>query len=260
MPKQSTLSAPFLRKLELIEDRLVAGTYPSDLPILEGGRLTIEFRRPITIFVGENGTGKSTLLEAIAGQIGFAAGGGSRDHRVDRNDQPRLANALRLSWLPKVPNGFFFRAESFFNFARYIDDLTEEFPIMRGNYGEGPLHDRSHGESFLALFENRLDHSRRAIYLMDEPEAALSPARQARFIRYLSQAEASGNIQIVMATHSPILMAYPTAQLLSFDGGRIRPVRAADTTNYRMFRKFFADPDAFYREALGREAPTAEDS
>ena len=249
MARNASLAAPFLKRLELRDGHGGSG-YPFDLPILEGGRLRIDFDRRITIFVGENGTGKSTLLEAIAGQIGFASSGGSRDHRFDKADQPTLANALRLSWLPKVPNGFFFRAESFFNFARYIDELSTEWPAMRGDYGGRPLHDQSHGEFFLALFENRLGSSRRAIYLMDEPEAALSPARQIRFLRHLARAEASGNVQVILATHSPILMGYPTARLLSFDGGRIHELTVADAANYRELARFFADPDEFYCRAL----------
>lgn len=244
------LQAPFLRRLSLVWKDREAEEYPFDLPLLEGGRLSISFDRPITIFVGENGSGKSTLLEAIAGQIGFASGGGSRDHRFDKSDQPSLADALRLSWLPKVPNGYFFRAESFFNLARYLDNVAVEYPPMRDDYGGRALHDQSHGESFLALFENRLGIKRRAIYLMDEPEAALSPTRQVRFVRHLARAEASGNIQIIMATHSPMLMAYPTAQLLSFDGGRIHESTAAETSNYRELERFFADPADFYRKAL----------
>jgi predicted ATPase len=202
------------------------------------------------IFVGENGSGKSTLLEAIAEHIGFAPQGGSRDQQSGRPELSALARALRLSWLPKVPNGFFFRAESFFNFARYVDELAKDWPIMRADYGGRPLHDQSHGESFLALFENRLGSSRRAIYLMDEPEAALSPERQIRFLRHLARAEASKNVQIIMATHSPILMGYPGAQLLSFDGGRLHETTASETSNYRELARFFRDPAAFYRDAL----------
>ena len=248
---KSGLKAPFLKRLALVWPKDGTDRFPFDLQVLEGGNLTIEFRRPIAILVGENGTGKSTLLEAMAGQIGFASRGGSRDHRFDKTDQPSLANALRLSWLPKVPNGFFFRAESFFSFARYVDELAKEWPAMRADYGGRPLHDQSHGESFLALFENRLGSNRRAVYLMDEPEAALSPARQIRFLRHLARAETSGNVQIIMATHSPILMGYPGAQLLSLDGGRLHETAPSETSNYRELQRFFADPAAFYREALG---------
>jgi predicted ATPase len=251
----SGLKAPFLKRLALAWPKDGTEKFPFDLPILRGGSLSIEFRRPVTIFVGENGTGKSTLLEAIAGQVGFASAGGSRDHRFDKADQPPLANVLRLSWLPKVPNGFFFRAESFFNLARYLDRVALEYPPMRDSYGGRPLHDQSHGESFLALFKNRLGSSRRAVYLMDEPEAALSPARQIRFLRHLARAEASGNIQIILATHSPILMGYPGAQLLSFDGDRVHETTASETSNYRELERFFADPAAFYRDALADQMP-----
>lgn len=148
--KTRSLVSPFLRRVELLKEAHRGEEFPFNLPIFRSGSLAIDFDRRITILVGENGTGKSTLLEAIAGQIGFASAGGSRDHRFDKTDRPPLASALRLSWLPKVPNGFFFRAESFFNFAQYIDELSGEWPAMRADYGGRLLHDQSHGESFLA--------------------------------------------------------------------------------------------------------------
>ena len=131
----------------------------------------------MTFFVGENGSGKSTLLEAVADVLGFNPEGGGRDHqdRDERDDRDDLASALKLSWLPKVTDGFFMRAESFFNFASYLDQVS-----TLERYGGRSLHEQSHGESFLALFANRFD---RGIYLLDEPEAALSPQRQLAFLR-----------------------------------------------------------------------------
>jgi predicted ATPase len=175
------------------------------------------------VFAGENGSGKSTLLEAIADHIGLGRGGGSKDHR-DVADEPAggLASMLRFSWLPKIANGFFFRAETYFELVRYLEETAKDWPLMRANYGLTPLDQQSHGEAFLALFENRLGNDRRAIYLFDEPEAALSPQRLARFVRLLRRAELSRNVQILMATHSPVLMGYPGAQLLDLGGGAIR--------------------------------------
>jgi predicted ATPase len=149
--RKTVLKPPFLKRLAVLPERMQAGAYPFDLPILEEGRLAFDFERSITFFVGDNGTGKSTLLEAIARQCGFGVRGGSRNqaHR-DGDGQPDLAAALRLSWLPKVATGFFLRAESFFDFASYIDELG---PEGQAPYGGKSLHAQSHGQSFFALFE-----------------------------------------------------------------------------------------------------------
>jgi len=167
--RKSNLKAPFLKRLTLLSERTEADSYPFNLPVLDAGRLDLAFDRAITFSIGANGTAKSTLLEAIAQQCGFNLGGGSRDHRFGGTprDMP-LAEALRLSWLPKVTEGFFLRAESFFNFASYIDEVST---LKR--YGERRFHEQSHGQSFFALFRHRLGDDWRAIYLLDEPEAAL---------------------------------------------------------------------------------------
>ena len=236
------LKAPFLKRLTLLPERMQAEDYPFNLPILEGGRLVLRFDRAITFFVGDNGTGKSTLLEAIARQCGFSVLGGGRNQAYrDKVDGPDLAPALRLSWLPKVSKGFFLRAESFFDFANYIDGMGAE---GQEPYGRKSLHAQSHGQSFFALFENRLRGTRQAIYLLDEPEAALSPRRQIEFLGLLHAWEEPGNVQMIIATHSPIIMSYPGATLLSFDGGRIQPARYTETDHYRITRRFLMDHES----------------
>lgn len=240
------LRAPFLKRLTLLPERLHADGYPFNLPILEDGKLELTFDRPITFFIGDNGTGKSTLLEAIAKHCGFNLGGGSRDHAFGGvpHDMP-LANALRLSWLPKVTDGFFLRAESFVNFATYIDEVSPAEQMRRPRYGSKRLHAQSHGQSFFALFENRVGDDRRAIYLLDEPEAALAPARQIEFLALLHAWEKAQNFQFIIATHSPIIMSYPNARLLSFDGAKIRRVEYTDTDHYRITRRFLMDHHRF---------------
>jgi len=140
------------------------------------------------------------------------------------------------------------RAESFFNLASYIDELAREHPSAHAPYGGKSLHQQSHGEAFLALFENRF--GRDSIYLLDEPEAALSPSRQLVFLRVLRMLERQ-NCHVILATHSPILMAYPGAELLSIEGnGSIRRIAFRETTHYLLMREFIKDPADFVGQAL----------
>lgn len=210
--------------------------YPLNIPTIQSLE-KLEFVEPITFFVGENGSGKSTLLEAIAEQIGFNPAGGSTQnyqaYDVHAADSA-LADYIHLAWLPKVSNGFFLRAETFYQFATHIDtvEATNFAP-----YGGKSLHHQSHGESFLSLFTHRFTKER-AIYLLDEPEAALSPSRQLAFLRILHDLTASGNVQFIIATHSPILLGYPQAQILQFDDHGIEEVAYEDTDHYNITRYF----------------------
>lgn len=243
----SRVSSPFLRKITLLPDKAEWNGYPfQTLGFLRKTGFSLDFTSAITILVGENGSGKSTLLEALAASAGFPALGGSQHHRPEASaERNPLASALRLSWLPKVSNGFFFRAESFFSLAGYIDEVGDV-----GYSGGRNLHQQSHGESFLALFSNRLDGQQRGIYLLDEPEVALSPTRQLAFLRLLWDWQQSGRVQAIIATHSPILMSLPSATLLSLDGEDIRPVRPEETEHYRVMRSFLGNPERTLRELL----------
>ncbi|MBI2897664.1 MAG: AAA family ATPase [Deltaproteobacteria bacterium] len=213
--------------------------HPFDIPAFEKG-IDIELASRVTFFVGENGSGKSTLLEAIATSCGFGLRGGNRDHTFQVDDpRTELGRALRLSWLPKVTEGFFMRAESFFDFATYIETVSD----MRA-YGGKSLHAQSHGESFLALFSNRFEQG---IYILDEPEAALSPQRQLAFLRVIHDLESPGHAQFLISTHSPIVLAYPGAALLSLDGDGIRPVEYRQTEHYRVTKDFLDCPERFFK-------------
>jgi predicted ATPase len=250
----SALKPPFLRTIAWREWPAGQAGYPFDLPCIAAEDFLLTFDSAITVFAGENGSGKSTLLEAIADHIGLGRGGGSKDHRDVAGDPAGgLAARLRFSWLPKIANGFFFRAETYFELVRYLEETAKDWPLMRLNYGTTPLDQQSHGEAFLALFENRLGNDRRAIYLFDEPEAALSPQRLARFVRLLRRAELSGNVQILMATHSPVLMGYPGAQLLDLGNGAIRRTNLVETDHFRTLQSFFVDPDAYYEGVFADE-------
>jgi predicted ATPase len=253
---KSFLKAPFLKRLTLLPEHLQTDGYPFTLPILEEGRLELTFERPITFFIGDNGTGKSTLLEAIAKHCGFGLGGGSRHHQFGggTHEQP-LAQALRLSWLPKVSEGFFLRAESFFNFATYIDNAGHV-----DSFGGRYLHEQSHGQAFLAWFHNRFHVKRPAIYLLDEPEAALSPTRQLEFLRMLHEWHTSGMAQFIIATHSPIIMSYPGAMLLSFDGGRIERTGYTQTDHYRVTRRFLMDHESVLQQLFADDTEAEEEA
>ena len=155
----------------------------------------------------------------------------------------RLSNALRASWLPKITNGWFFRAESFFSVARYLDLAAREV----GERGPDFL-SHSHGEGFLRFFEERCQ--RQGIFIFDEPESALSPARQMEFLKLMRQMENIGHCQIIMATHSPMLMAYPNARLLRLTKSGLEPVNLKDTDHYKVMRKFCDDPKGFVDAAI----------
>lgn len=239
----TALKAPFLKRISLVDLPSGAQVYPFTLAYLRRDDFEIEFAAPVTFIVGENGSGKSTLLEAIASQCGFNLQGGSRNNVYGDEQAPVLARHLRLSWLPKVTRGFFMRAESFFNFASHVDQVGASEA-----YGGGSLHARSHGEAFLALFENRFGAD--SFYILDEPEAALSPSRQLVFLSVLKELEAK-NCQLLIATHSPILMAYPGADLLMIDEvGAVERTTFRRTSHYLLYREFIKDPDGFVQGIL----------
>ncbi len=185
--------------------------YPFCLPAVAGWEV-LDLHQKVTLLVGENGSGKSTLVEAIAIAAGFNAEGGSRNQRFETSRSHSLLHEhLRLVRGVKRPrDGYFQRAESYFNVATNIDQLDAEGggPLIRDAYGGKSLHQQSHGESFMALAENRMREN--GFYILDEPEAALSPQRLIRFLRRLHELVKDG-CQFVIATHSPILLAYPDA-------------------------------------------------
>jgi predicted ATPase len=238
--ESSKIKGPFLRRITLSEDAVDRRRYPFNIAAFTHG-IDLEIRSNVTFLVGENGSGKSTLLEAVAQNSGFNAEGGGRDHHfAEHRDQSDLASALRLSWSIKVTDGFFMRAESFYNFASYIEKSGSTF----GRYGGTPLHAQSHGESFLALFANRFD---RGIYILDEPEAALSPQRQLSFLNIIHRLERAGRAQFLVSTHSPIILAYPGAVLLNLDRDAIEEVQYEDTEHYRLTKQFLASPDRYFK-------------
>lgn len=232
--------SPFLTHISLRDDRIQPGIYPFTVPILQG-RFVHELTTPVTFLVGENGSGKSTLLEALAWNAGFGMQGGGRDHQFSEDtDGHALGRALRLGWRQRTAEGFFLRAETFFNFATYLESAGSTFD----RYGGESLHEKSHGEAFLSLFEHRFQ---RGLYILDEPEAALSPQRQLAFLRILHQLTAPKRAQFIIATHSPILLAFPGATVLSLDDGEVKPVDYRETEHFRVMRDFINGPERFFR-------------
>ena len=243
------LPAPYLQRLwldrSLVEDATV---YPYCLPFLQDD-FKLDFDRAITIIVGENGTGKSTLLEGIAALAGYDDAGGGKSYRpVDHSralevSGGRLSKALRASWRPKITNGWFFRAESFFSVARYLDEAARDGMGVPPNFLS-----HSHGEGFLRFFEERCQ--RQGIFFFDEPESALSPSRQIEFLKLIRRMDRSKICQVIMATHSPMLMAYPDARLLHLSKRGLEPISVTETEHYRLMRDFWANPKIFVEGVL----------
>jgi predicted ATPase len=247
----SVIGSPFLLKIESIPEQVDPDAYPFNVRAFSRG-IDLTLRSKVTFFVGENGSGKSTLLEALAECCGFNPEGGNRDHhRATFADRSPLAQALRLTWRPKVTEGFFMRAESFYNFATYIEEVSD----LRA-YGGKSLHEQSHGESFIALFAHRFEQG---IYILDEPEAALSPQRQLSFLRIVHDLVTPGHAQFVIASHSPILLAYPGAVLFDLDGDRIQEVEYRETRHYLLTRDFLNSPESFFKHLFRAESEDEEE-
>ncbi|MEM9311856.1 MAG: AAA family ATPase [Pseudomonadota bacterium] len=246
--KDTSLPPPFLKRVWLPEKEeqdwpewVDWEQYPLNLPIIESAGLDIRFENAITILIGENGSGKSTLIEAIAALCGFSDKGGaqgmgavegSRASDVDGED---LGKLLKGSWLPQVRNGWFFRAETFFDVARYLDVAALDANAVGPEFLTA-----SHGQGFLAFFEERLRSQ--GIYFFDEPESALSPNRQFDFLKILRRMQREGKSQVIMATHSPILMGLPDADLWQINRFGLKPIALEDTDHFRIYREFILYP------------------
>jgi len=223
---------PYLQEISLRPDADIDfGSYPFSIPSVRELNV-MTFHPDVTFLVGENGAGKSTVLEAIAVAMGFGAEGGTKNVRVSTtNSVSDLHASLKLvKSFRKPKDGYFLRAESFFNVATYMDEVG-----YLDGYGGRSLHARSHGEAFLALLTHKFRGN--GLYLLDEPEAALSPNRQLAAlsaIHQLVQAES----QFIIATHSPILLSYPNAKILLFDDAGVTEIAFEDTDHYAVTRDF----------------------
>ncbi len=238
------MNAQYICGLRL-NDPIDKDSYLAELPAIkhlaENG---MQLSHPITVFVGENGTGKSTLLEAIAVAYGFNAEGGTKNFNFSTNrTHSELYEHLTVSRRAYAEDGFFLRAESLYNFATNIDEMDAQpsfgAPLIY-SYGGVSLHEQSHGESFLAIVQNRFCGN--GLYILDEPEAALSPMRTMTLIAEIDRL-VKANSQFIIATHSPMLMTLPGAQVLEFSEKGIRPVHYSETEHFRITKYFLNNPE-----------------
>lgn len=217
--------------------------YPFCVPIIKATNY-ITFTKPVTFFIGENGAGKSTILEGIANNIGLGTEGGSKNIQFTTTSaQQSLGHYMHLSWSHKPYDSYFFRAESFFNVANYLDSIGGNKP-----YGDKSLHHQSHGESFFSFFSNRLGDN--GIYLLDEPEAALSPQRQLALLRIIHSLVKQNTAQFIIATHSPILLAYPDATIYSCDNEKLQEIAYTQTDHYQITRNFLNNTELYLKNIL----------
>ncbi|PFE05785.1 AAA family ATPase [Bacillus cereus] len=240
----------FLKSISLQKEHIPTfSVYPYCLPAIRTLQ-SLDFHPNVTFIIGENGTGKSTLLEALAIALGFNAEGGTKNFRFATHDSHSpLHKYIRVAKSFVAPkDGFFLRAESFYNVASYIDKIDTNEDAALGNkiidsYGGISLHDQSHGESFFSLFMNRF--SGQSLYILDEPEAALSPMRQLSMLIRMHELAEQG-AQFIIATHSPILMAYPESSIYSFSQEGITETTLEETEHYQTMKLFFENRDRLF--------------
>jgi predicted ATPase len=246
------VTPPFLQRLFLRKDvELPPDQFPGNLPFVT--TLDLQFTSTVTFFVGENGSGKSTVLEAIAAICGLPIGGGGRNELADLkapHAQSELAPFIRGSFRRKPPDGYFFRAEFQAHFASLLEERRAD-PNFWGDpyarYGGRSLHTRSHGEAFLEVFSAWLNPG---MILMDEPEAALSPQRQLALLTNMAKLAKSGGVQFVIATHSPIILTFPNASLFSFDGERVELTSLEQTSHFHITKGILNAPERYWKHLL----------
>lgn len=247
------MSDKFIKEISINWNAIEEHSYLREIPALQFDG-SIVFDHNVTFFVGENGSGKSTLLEGIAVEYGFSPEGGTKNYSFTTYDShSELHNAMRLTKGIRKPRGsYFLRAESFYNVASKAEDYRDGDPMdtYYARYGGKSLHQQSHGESFLALIQGNFVGN--GIYILDEPEAALSPQRQLTLLLEIDKLTREG-AQFIIASHSPILLGLPDAQILSFDEGEIHPCAYLETESYQVTEMFINNREYFLKRLLSND-------
>ena len=240
---------PYLVGVSVVAERIPpGGDYPFTLPFVRD--LDLRLESPVTFLVGENGTGKSTLIEAIASLCRLPVSGGGRNELAGSHGPDAvslLAPALRPAFRRRPPDAYFLRAELQAHFASLLDARREDPEFLDDpyhRYGGQSLHTRSHGEAFLAILEHRI---RAGLFLLDEPESALSPQRQLVLLAHMWNRVSAGTSQFIVATHSPILLTFPGADLVTLDGGTLARVKLEETSHYQITRGILHSPESYWR-------------
>jgi predicted ATPase len=252
--------APFLKRIYIDPASVPAFEgFPFGLPFVRD--LDLRLETAVTYLVGENGSGKSTLIEAVAEACGLPVSGGGRNEQAERHGpehRSALGGAVRTAFARRPRDGYFLRAEFQAHFASLLEQRRADADFAGdpyARYGGRSLHAQSHGEAFLAVFLNRVESG---VILMDEPESALSPQRQLALLARMAQLVANGRTQFIIATHSPILLTFPEAEIVSFDQVPVRPVRLEDTSHYQITRGILEAPERYWRE-LRKQVEDDED-
>ena len=242
---------PFIKKIILKPEKVIIDEFPfsmASVRALDG----LEFNSAVTFFTGDNGSGKSTVIESIAVAAGFNHEGGSKNFNFSTAERtPALSDAIRLSRsAQRARNGYFYRSESFYNVITNINELDEDpglTPPVRNSYGGRDLHTRSHGESLLDLIIYRF--SEKGLYILDEPESALSVQNQLVLLARIHELVLKG-CQFIIATHSPLIIAYPDAEVLNFSQDGIQSVTYDQTENFVLMKRFCTSPDSVIKSLL----------
>ena len=247
------MSVPYVDQLMLNSQPLGEDTFPGNLPFIKD--LDLKFTTPVTFFVGENGSGKSTLIEAMAVLARLPISGGSMYESGAGHafaEESVLAKSLRMAFIRQPRDRYFFRAETQAHFASLLEQRRDD-PDFEGDpfkhYGGRSLHKMSHGEAFLAVMHNRF---RKGLFLMDEPESALSPQRQLSLLSLMHKMASKGESQFFIATHSPIFLTFPGATIITFDEGKLQPTELEDTSHFQITRDLLNNPRMYWQH-LGAE-------
>ncbi len=236
---------PFLKRIEIVNEES-SKVYPYNISSFYHGQF-LELDEAVTFFVGENGTGKSTLIESIADNIGFNKLGGTHNHNYEnKDDSPSLK--LRMAWLPRVNNGMFIRSESFYSFTSHLDEIGSSFGQTK-EFEDKLMNQRSHGEAFISLLSS-LRPYKNSIYLLDEPESALSPRRQLSLLAIIHNLVKSGKCQFIIATHSPIILSYPDASIFEIIDDEILSKNYKDLDHVKFTNQFLNNPELFLKHLL----------